>query len=255
MRLLRTATMFGFLAVLAVAGVLSAQDPKPGSDAPKTKPTAKAKSKSTGAAKSDSAKKSDDSTKSEEPAVKTEKATIGGGCFWCLEAVYERVKGVKNVVSGYSGGTLKRPTYDDVLTGLTGHAEVVQIEYDPEVVTYEQLLNVFWACHDPTSLNAQGPDFGTQYRSIILCNDEQQAAVAQKSMRAASASFPLPIVTEIVPLVRFYPAEKYHQDYFRKNRSAPYCQAQIVPKLAHMKELFGEPEAQEAARKKSATKD
>jgi len=164
---------------------------------------------------------------------KLERATFGGGCFWCLEAVFERVKGVKTVVSGYAGGTVAKPTYAAVSTGLTGHAEVVQIVYDPEVVTFEKLLDVFWACHDPTTLNSQGPDFGTQYRSIILYHSEAQKKASLKSYNelTAAGKFSSPIVTELVPFRVFYPADKHHQDYFRKNRSDPYCKIYIEPKL------------------------
>ena len=167
------------------------------------------------------------------PATRTEKATFGGGCFWCLEAVFERVPGVKAVVSGYAGGTVPRPTYEMVCTGETGHAEVVQIEYHPETVTYEKLLEIFWSCHDPTTLNRQGPDFGTQYRSIILYQDEAQEKAARKSIEdlTAAGAFKNPIVTEVVPLKAFYAAEAHHQNYYRRNRGAPYCQMVIAPKL------------------------
>jgi len=171
--------------------------------------------------------------KSDVSKVKTEKATFGGGCFWCLEAVYERIPGVTSAVSGYAGGNVPRPTYDMVSSGLTGHAEVVQLEYDPAVVTYEKLLDVFWACHDPTSLNRQGDDFGTQYRSIILYHTEAQKLAAQKSFQELTAAgvYSDPIVTELVPLKAFYPADRHHQDYYRKNRRTAYCQAVIAPKL------------------------
>jgi peptide-methionine (S)-S-oxide reductase len=164
---------------------------------------------------------------------KTEKATFGGGCFWCFEAIFERIKGVKTVVSGYAGGNIPRPSYELVSTGLTGHAEVVQIEYDPDVVTFEKLLEVFWASHDPTTLNRQGPDFGTQYRSIILYHTEAQKLAAQKSYKELTSAgvFGDPIVTQLEPYRAFYPADRHHQDYYRKNRNAMYCQMHIVPKL------------------------
>jgi len=158
-------------------------------------------------------------------------ATFGGGCFWCTEAVFETEPGVKSVVSGYAGGHVKDPTYRDVCNGTTGHAEVIQIAFDPAVVSFERLLEIFWEAHDPTTLNRQGADEGTQYRSIILWHDDAQRAAAEKSMAAAQAHCAAPIVTEIAPMGEFYAAEKYHQDYFRNNASAPYCRAVIAPKL------------------------
>jgi peptide-methionine (S)-S-oxide reductase len=158
-------------------------------------------------------------------------ATLGGGCFWCLEAVFERVDGVASVVSGYAGGTTENPTYQEVCTGKTGHAEVVQIHFDPAKVSYEALLDLFWRAHDPTTLNRQGADVGTQYRSIILYHNEAQRAAAEQSRTTAQSRFAAPIVTEIVPLRRFYPAENYHQDFYRNNRTHGYCRAVIAPKL------------------------
>jgi len=160
-----------------------------------------------------------------------EKATFGGGCFWCVEAVFERVEGVRAVVSGYAGGTKENPTYEEVCTGRTGHAEVVQISFDPAKVTYEQLLDLFWNAHDPTTLNRQGADVGTQYRSVIFTHSEAQLAAAERSKNGAQKQFSAPIVTEIAPLTRFYEAEKYHQDYFDNNRTAAYCTFVIAPKL------------------------
>lgn len=164
---------------------------------------------------------------------KIERATFGGGCFWCLEAVFERVPGVHSVVSGYSGGSGPRPTYGLVSTGLTGHAEVVRITYDPAIISFEQLLDLFWLAHDPTTLNRQGPDSGTQYRSIILFEDESQRQATLRSYQdlTQARAFASPIVTQLAPLRKFYPAEKHHQDYFRKNPADPYCQTEIVPKL------------------------
>ncbi len=156
---------------------------------------------------------------------------MGGGCFWCLEAFFEMFKGVKSVVSGYSGGKVPNPTYKQVCSGETGHAEVVQIEFDPSVISYEKLLEIFWEVHDPTTVNRQGADVGTQYRSIILYHDEAQKKAAEKSMARVAKKFKEPIVTEIVPLEIFHPAEEYHQDYFRRNPNAPYCMAVISPKL------------------------
>jgi peptide-methionine (S)-S-oxide reductase len=158
-------------------------------------------------------------------------AYFGGGCFWCIEAVFETEPGVKAVVSGYAGGTVANPSYRQVCTGTTGHAEVVRIEFDPAVISYAKLLDLFWDAHDPTTLNRQGADVGTQYRSIILYGDEDQKRVAEASKAAAQEHFEQPIVTEIVPLTQFFPAEDYHQDYFRHNGEAPYCRMVIAPKL------------------------
>jgi peptide-methionine (S)-S-oxide reductase len=161
----------------------------------------------------------------------TETATLGGGCFWCTEAVFQMLPGVKSVTSGYAGGTKENPTYKEVCTGETGHAEVIQIEYDPKVISYEKLLDVFWEAHDPTTLNRQGADSGTQYRSIILYSSEAQKAAAEKSKAEAQRHFNRPIVTEIVPLRMFYKAEGYHQDYYRENPNQPYCRVVIRPKV------------------------
>ncbi len=166
-----------------------------------------------------------------EASRRTEKATLGGGCFWCIEAVYKRIEGVTSVVSGYAGGSTENPTYQEVCGGGTGHAEVVQVEYDPGRIGYEQILEAFWKAHDPTTPNRQGADVGTQYRSIILYGGEEQRRAAERSRQEAAARFRSPIVTEIRPLERFYPAEGYHQDYFAKNPSAGYCRVVIQPKL------------------------
>jgi len=160
-----------------------------------------------------------------------ETATLGGGCFWCMEAVYERLPGVLSVTSGYAGGHTANPTYQQVCHGDTGHAEVTQIEFDPAKISYAKLLDVFWQAHDPTTLNRQGADEGTQYRSIILCHGEAQKLAAEKSKAEAQKDFKHPIVTEIVPFVKFYPAEDHHQEYYDNNSSAPYCQIVIAPKL------------------------
>lgn len=169
--------------------------------------------------------------------AKTQVATLGGGCFWCTEALFETFEGVKSVTSGYAGGTAANPTYKQVCSGMTGHAEVIQIEYDPTTISYERLLEIFWQAHDPTTLNRQGADAGTQYRSIILYHDETQKQAAEKSKATTAAHFQEPIVTEIVPLTKFYPAEDYHQDYFRKNPKAPYCMVVISPKLQKLQKL------------------
>lgn len=160
-----------------------------------------------------------------------QKATLGGGCFWCLEAVFQRLNGVRSVVSGYAAGKTKNPTYREICAGDTGHAEVVQIEFDPAVISYTELLEAFWACHDPTTWNRQGADQGTQYRSIILYHDDEQKVQAVKSRDQAQKNFTDPIVTEIIALPEFYPAEDYHQNYYNDNRAAGYCQVVIRPKL------------------------
>jgi peptide-methionine (S)-S-oxide reductase len=164
----------------------------------------------------------------------TEKATFGGGCFWCVEAVYERFAGVKSAVSGYAGGTVPNPTYKQVCGGDTGHAEVVQVEFDPTKITYSQILEIFWAAHDPTTLNRQGADTGTQYRSVIMYHNEVQKKAAEESKKKAQEHFKSPIVTEIVPASIFYKAEDYHQDYFKNNPNQPYCAAVIGPKLRNL---------------------
>jgi peptide-methionine (S)-S-oxide reductase len=164
-------------------------------------------------------------------AKKTETAVVGGGCFWCTEALFQMLPGVRSVTSGYAGGQTENPTYKQVCSGNTGHAEVIQIEFDPAVVSYDKILATFWDAHDPTTLNRQGPDAGTQYRSIILYNGEAQRAAAEKSKAEAQKHFSSPIVTEIVPLKKFYKAEGYHQDYFRSNPNQPYCRAVIQPKV------------------------
>lgn len=160
-------------------------------------------------------------------------ATFGGGCFWCIEAVFQRVPGVRAVTSGYKGGTVPQPTYQDVSRGDTGHAEVVRIEFDPTEVSYQQLLELFWNAHDPTTLNRQGADVGTQYRSVIFYHDESQKteAEAMRDQLDASGRYPNPIVTQIAPASEFYEAEAYHQNYFNENPNAPYSRFVIAPKL------------------------
>jgi peptide-methionine (S)-S-oxide reductase len=172
----------------------------------------------------------------------TERATLGGGCFWCLEAVYEDMEGVKNVVSGYAGGTVENPSYDDVCSGMTGHAEAVRIEFDPRVVGFEKILDVFFTIHDPTTADRQGADVGSQYRSIILYENDRQKAAAQKKIDelASSKKWNRPIVTELAPLAKFYEAEEYHQDYFKKNPQAGYCRAVVAPKVIKFREVFPE---------------
>ncbi len=175
-------------------------------------------------------------TKSLEPITKPKKTgvvTLGAGCFWCVEAVYQRIEGITKVTSGYMGGKIPNPTYEQICTGRTGHAEVVKVDYDPEKISLEKVLAVFWKAHDPTTLNRQGADIGTQYRSAIFYHSETDKAVAVKSKAAANKSgeFRLPIVTEITKAVTFYKAEEYHQNYFNLNSNAPYCRAVIWPKL------------------------
>ena len=182
-----------------------------------------------------------DSPAESEP-MKTEKATLGGGCFWCVEAVYEQLPGVLAVTSGYAGGQTENPTYEQICTGKTGHAEVVQIEYDPDKISYAQLIDLFWDAHDPTTLNRQGADTGTQYRSIILTANDDEAKIAQASKDRAQTKFKSPIVTEIVPLEKFHPAEDYHQDFYRENPMHPYNLAvtrsklkKVEPKIEELK--------------------
>ena len=168
----------------------------------------------------------------------TDTAVFGGGCFWCTEAEYQNVKGVKSVTSGFAGGTTANPSYEEVCTGRTGHAEVIQIEFDPAVVSYERLVDLFWYAHDPTTLNRQGADEGTQYRSIILYNSEAQRLAAEASKQRAQARFKSPIVTQIVPLTKFYAAEGYHQNYFRDNPGQPYCAVVIEPKVEKFQHIL-----------------
>ncbi len=169
-------------------------------------------------------------------------ATFGGGCFWCTEAVYELTEGVSSAVSGYAGGDTVNPSYEAVSTGQTGHAEVVQVEYDPSVISYEKLLEIFFRTHDPTTLNQQGADHGTQYRSVIFYHDEAQKIAAERVMTAlkASGAFRQPIVTELAPLEAFYPAEDYHQDYFAKNPNQGYCRMVVGPKVAKYRKAFAD---------------
>lgn len=161
----------------------------------------------------------------------TSSLVLGGGCFWCVEAVYENEPGVLAVTSGYAGGTTKNPSYEEVVTGRTGHAEVVKIDYDPTQTNVRKLVDLFWKAHDPTTLNRQGADVGTQYRSIILAGSEAEKSQAEESKNAAQKDFKDPIVTEIVMLEEFYPAEEKHQDFYRENPNHPYNRAVIAPKL------------------------
>ncbi|MBN2870537.1 MAG: peptide-methionine (S)-S-oxide reductase MsrA [Campylobacterales bacterium] len=170
----------------------------------------------------------------------TEKALLGGGCFWCIEAVYTRVRGVYSAISGYAGGARKNPSYEQVCTGATGHAEVVEITYDPAVISYEEILEIFWAIHDPTTLNAQGADRGTQYRSVIYYYNEEQKQKALASIAQAQAGWSDPIVTELSPAPEFYPAESYHQNYYNEHPTQGYCHVVIAPKIEKFMEKFGD---------------
>jgi peptide-methionine (S)-S-oxide reductase len=171
---------------------------------------------------------------------KLETATLGAGCFWCVEAVFQDLRGVHSVISGYTGGHVKNPSYQEVTSGKTGHAEVAQIKFDPKEISYADLLYVFWLTHDPTTLNKQGADVGTQYRSAIFYHNDEQKQVAEKSKAETDSNkiYPDPIVTEIEPLTEFYKAEGYHQDYFNLNPNQPYCRFVIDPKVQKMKKQF-----------------
>ena len=170
----------------------------------------------------------------------TESATFGGGCFWCLDGAFRQLRGVEKVVSGYAGGRRPNPTYEQVCAGVTGHAEVVQITFDPEVISYRDLLGVLFTIHDPTTMNRQGNDFGTQYRSVIFYHstDQEREARAVIAELEAEKVYDDPIVTELAPLTQFYPAEDYHQDYFTKNPYQPYCQAIVAPKVAKVRKYY-----------------
>ena len=187
-------------------------------------------------------------------ATRTDTAVFAGGCFWCLEAVFERLTGVERVVSGYTGGTVPHPTYDAVCTGRTGHAEALQVTFDPAIISYRELTEIFFAFHDPTTLDRQGPDTGTQYRSAIFYRDEEQAGTAREVIAelARKRIFGAPIVTRLEPLGAFYPAEAYHQGYFTRHPERMYCQAMIAPKVAKLRKSwssrFREPAAPAPAR-------
>jgi peptide-methionine (S)-S-oxide reductase len=174
--------------------------------------------------------------------INTELATLGGGCFWCLEAVYTELRGIERVVSGYMGGHVVDPTYEAVCKGVTGHAEVVQITYDPLSISFREILEVFFLIHDPTTLNRQGADMGPQYRSAIFHHTERQREVSERIIQemAETKAFVNPIVTEVVAAQIFYPAENYHQDYYQRNMRQPYCQYVIAPKLAKFRSTFAE---------------
>lgn len=188
-------------------------------------------------------KMNQENVKVENTAVPTNKvATLAAGCFWCVEAVFQKLKGVEKVESGYMGGTLKNPTYKDVCTGQTGHAEVCQITYNPNIISFEELLEVFWKTHDPTTLNRQGGDIGTQYRSAVFFHDATQKQIAEniKNDLSQSGAYDAPIVTTFEPASVFYKAEDYHQDYFNLNGHNPYCQMVVKPKVEKFKKVFSD---------------
>ena len=251
------ASFVGFILIPCVAATHASQTPSKGES---TRPRRNANAEAE-AQKSEDAKPKTEArdtgekpvnpatSKGEEPAEakktrdpkkpQIERATFGGGCFWCTEAVFERIPGVQSVVSGYAGGSVPNPSYQDVCTGLTGHAEVIQVVFDPGRVNYETLLKLFFKSHDPTTLNSQGPDFGTQYRSIILFESDEQKQTAMKVYKelTAAKAFRRPIVTQLVPLTMFYPAEAYHQDYYRNHSDAEYSQIYITPKLKKLDKI------------------
>lgn len=175
----------------------------------------------------------------QEKPGKVETATFAGGCFWCTEAIFKRLKGVESVISGYSGGKVENPTYEEVCSGTTGHAEAIQIEFDSKTISYEKLLEVFFKLHDPTTLNKQGNDVGSQYRSAIFYHNEEQRKLAEKIKSKMQKIYEDKIVTEIVPFSDFYKAEGYHQNYFESNKNAPYCQVVIDPKIQKLYKEFG----------------
>lgn len=171
-----------------------------------------------------------------------ERATLAGGCFWCLEAVFEQLRGVDRVESGYCGGHVADPSYEQVCAEVTGHAEAVQVVFDPQAITFRELLELFFAMHDPTTLNRQGPDVGSQYRSAVFYHSPEQKAIAEESIAELGAAgiFKGPVVTEVTPLTTFYPAEEYHRQYYQRNWEQPYCQALISPKLSKLRKQFSE---------------
>lgn len=179
-----------------------------------------------------------DYTRPTEGSDQRDTATLGGGCFWCVEAIYQDLQGVHKVVSGYSGGTVSNPTYKEICTGTTGHAEVIQVIFDPAVVSYQEILEIFFTVHDPTTLNRQGNDVGTQYRSVIFYHSEEQKTIAEAVKKNAASIWDDPIVTEISALAKFYPAEDYHQNYYKDNPYQPYCAYIISPKVKKFREKF-----------------
>jgi peptide-methionine (S)-S-oxide reductase len=235
-----TATAHTLVAVLISVAVCFGDSPSP---AKSTKGAAATKAKSankTKAATSDG--RTDDATGASDKPGSLEEATFGSGCFWCAEAVFQRIKGVESVLPGYSGGHVKNPTYEQVCTKTTGHAEVVQITFDPSVVSYKDLLEIFWKSHDPTKLNRQGIDHGPQYRSVIFYHNDEQKELAEHYKKELDKAhiFSQKIVTEIKPFKEFYQAEDYHLNYFNRNPDAEYCEAVILPKVNKIKKVFKE---------------
>jgi peptide-methionine (S)-S-oxide reductase len=222
----RPAALFGLLIILLTGGCSMSSE----------KPTSKQPGQSS---KETTRSSADDSNSG---GAGTAVATFGSGCFWCTEAVFLQLKGVTSVVSGYSGGAVENPTYDQVCSGTTGHAEVIQVTFDPQVVGYPELLEVFWKTHDPTTLNRQGNDVGTQYRSVVFYHDDTQRELAEhyKDKLNKSGIFDSPIVTEISAFTKFYAAEDYHQNYYAQNKWQPYCTYIIGPKLDKLRQVFGE---------------
>jgi peptide-methionine (S)-S-oxide reductase len=242
------ATAILLAAFMAIAVAAAADEDAPAKSPAKTRrgkaassPTVKKPAKTAGKRHAAAAPTPDDQPAGEtgEPA-RLETATFGFGCFWCGEAVFQQLKGVHSVVSGYSGGTVKNPTYEQVGLGVTGHAEVVQLEFDPQVISFDELLEVFWQTHDPTTLNQQGADIGTQYRSVIFYHNDEQKELAEhyKTELETEHAFRRPIVTEIAEFTEFYRAEDYHQNYYNTHRNDGYCSAIIRPKLVKVKKVF-----------------
>lgn len=243
------AMFMAFAVVLADTGIAAAADAPPAktrreksaSNRKATKPAATAKREPAGDEAASDAQAADAPAKdAAEESAELETATFGMGCFWCGEAVFQQLKGVRSVTSGYTGGAVKDPSYEQVCSGLTGHAEVVQLEFDPKVISFDELLEVFWQTHDPTTPNRQGADIGTQYRSAIFYHNDKQKELAEhyKSELEAEHAFRKPIVTEITELSAFYPAEEYHQNYYNTHRKDGYCSAIIRPKVAKVKKVF-----------------
>jgi peptide-methionine (S)-S-oxide reductase len=233
--------------VAMVVIVVSSDSPQAGKPPTKKSATTKAVKAKQSTEENDMEKSS---ASTEERSEELQKATFGSGCFWCSEAVFQQIKGVHSVVSGYSGGLTQNPTYQEVCTGQTGHAEVIQITYDPNEVSYPELLEVFWQTHDPTTLNQQGADVGTQYRSVIFYHNQGQKEQAEhyKTELDKEHAFPKPIVTEIAHYDNFYPAEDYHQNYYNLHKSQGYCAAVIRPKVSKVKKVFKDKLKEPAAR-------
>jgi peptide-methionine (S)-S-oxide reductase len=179
-----------------------------------------------------------DSIHASEGSSERDTATLGGGCFWCVEAIYQDLQGVHKVVSGYSGGSVSNPSYKEICTGTTGHAEVIQVVFDPAVTSYKEILEIFFTVHDPTTLNRQGNDVGTQYRSVIFYHSDEQKAIAEEVKKSAAEIWDDPIVTEISALTKFYPAEDYHQNYYKNNPYQPYCAYVISPKVKKFRDKY-----------------